>query len=352
MLVAVTDETLLIAADTRRRLQRMTDEQVIALTRSWVDAWDSLTPLFNEALLDLLHGAPDRLPRAVVARNRRLQSALRQARATLNELTRGANEVIENSLAEAVLDAVSSHQAVLQSQLPADQAGVSFNLDAPAPEALDAIVTRTTQQIHAASKPLAGWIVQAMRQELVRGIAVGDNPREVARKLMKATEGHFNGGLARATRIARTEMLDAHRNGSLAAAKSNTDLLTGWKWQCTLDRRTCPSCLSKHGTLYPVDEFGPIDHPNGRCARIDITKSWAELGFTGIDEPADTFPDARTWYDGLTDDSKLAIMGPTRMQLLNDGQIQWEDLATLRKSDAWRDSNTQTPVRDLQAIAS
>jgi len=352
MLVAVTDETLLIAADTRRRLQRMTDEQVIALTRSWVDAWDSLTPLFNEALLDLLHGAPDRLPRAVVARNRRLQSALRQARATLNELTRGANEVIENSLADAVLDAVSSHQAVLQSQLPTDQAGVSFNLDAPATEALDAIVTRTTQQIHAASKPLAGWVVQAMRQELVRGIAVGDNPREVARKLMKATEGHFNGGLARATRIARTEMLDAHRRGSQTAAKANTDLLTGWKWQCTLDRRTCPSCLSKHGTLYPVDEFGPIDHQNGRCARIDITKSWAELGFTGIDEPADTFPDARTWYDGLTDDSKLAIMGPTRMQLLNDGQIQWEDLATLRKSDAWRDSYTQTPVRDLQAIAS
>lgn len=351
MSVAVTNETLLIAADTRRRLQRMTDEQVIALTRAWVDAWDDLSPLFNEALLDLLQGGPDRLPRTVVARNRKLQSALRQARVTLNELTRGANEVIENSLADVVLDAVSSHEAVLRSQLPVAQAGVSFELDAPAPDALDAIVTRTTQQIHAASKPLAGWVVQAMRKELVRGIAVGDNPREVARKLIKATEGHFNGGLARATRIARTEMLDAHRNGSLAAAKNNTDLLTGWKWQCTLDRRTCPSCLSKHGTMHPVDEFGPIDHPNGRCARIDITKSWKELGFD-IDEPADSFPDARQWFDGLTEDSQLAIMGPTRLQLLNDGQVQWEDLATLRHTDAWRDSYFQTPVRDLQAIAS
>lgn len=349
--MAVTDETLLVAADTRRRLQRMTDTQVVELTRAWVTAWDTLSPLFNEALLDLLQGAPDRLPRAVVARNRKLQAALRQARATLNELTRGANEVIENSLADAVLDAVQSHEAILRSQLPPETAGVAFDLDAPAPDALDAIVTRTTQQIHAASKPLAGWVVAAMRQELVRGIAVGDNPREVARKLIRATEWHFNGGLARATRIARTEMLDAHRNGSLSSAKQNTDLLIGWKWQCTLDRRTCPSCLSKHGTLHPVDQFGPEDHQNGRCARIDITKTWKDLGFN-IEEPADTFPDARSWYDGLTEDSQLAIMGPTRKQLLADGKIQWEDLATQRHTDAWRDSYVATPVKDLQAVAS
>lgn len=348
--MAVTDETLMAAADTRRQLQRMTDEQVIALTRAWVDAWDDLAPLFSDAFLELLQGADGRIPRSVVARNRRLQAALRQARATLNELTTTTDGIITNDLADAVLDAVQGHQQLLRTQLPPATAGVSFDLDAPAPEALSAIVARTTEQIHAASRPLAGWVVQAMRKELVRGIAVGDNPREVARKLMRATEGHFNGGLARATRIARTEMLDAHRNGSLAGAKANKDLLVGWKWQCTLDRRTCPSCLAKHGTLYPVDDFGPEDHQNGRCARIDITKTWRELGFD-IDEPADQFPDARAWYDGLTDESKLELMGPTRKQLLDDGLVKWEDLATVRKTDAWRDSYGPTSVKDLQAIA-
>src|SRR5690606_2119248 len=108
----------------------------------------------------------------------------------------------------------------------------------------------------------------------------------------------------------------------------------------------CPSCLSKHGTLYPVDDFGPEDHPNGRCARIDVTKSWKELGFN-IEEPSDAFPDARAWYDGLTDDSKLSVMGATRMQLLNDGKISSKALATLRTADGWRDSYIQTPVKDL-----
>ena len=349
--MAVTDETLLAAADARRRITRMTDEQVVALTKAWIDAWDDLAPLFDEAVLDLLQGAEGRLPRAVVARNRKLQSALRQARATLAELARDANDTLTNDVADAVLDAVQAHQQILRTQLPPGTAGVGFDLDAPAPDALDAIVTRTTQQIHSATRPLAGWVVAAMRKELVRGIAVGENPREVARKLIAATQGHFNGGLARATRIARTEMLDAHRNGSLASAKQNKDLLVGWRWQCTLDRRTCPACLAKHGTLYPVDDFGPEGHPQCRCARVDVTKSWADLGFTTVPEPVDDFPDARAWFDGLTEDSQLAIMGPKRLQLLQDGDIGWEDLATLRKSYGWRDSYVATPVKDLKAVA-
>lgn len=347
--MAVTDETIRAAADARRNIRRVTDKQAVALITAWVNAWDTLQPLFAEAIAELIAGG-ETVPRAVVARNRKLRSAIEQARATLEALTLESNRVITGDLMDALLDAVNSHQAVISTQLPPGTAGLSINLDAPAPEALNAMVTRTTQQIHSATKPLTAWTIKKMRQELIRGIVIGDNPREVARKLIKATEGQFNGGLARAMTIARTEMLDAHRNGSLAAAKANTDLLTGWVWMCTLDRRTCPSCLAKHGTVHSVDDFGPIDHQNGRCARVDKTKSWKELGFD-IDEPADSIPDARAWFDNLTDDSQLAIMGPTRLKLLNDGSIGWDDLSTLNKSTGWRDSFVQTPVRDLIAKA-
>lgn len=347
--MAVTDETLRAAADARRNIRRVTDKQAVALITAWVDAWDTLQPLFAEAIAELVAGG-ETVPRAVVARNRKLRSAIEQARATLEALTLESNRVITGDLMDALLDAVNSHQAVISTQLPPGTAGLTINLDAPAPEALNAMVTRTTQQIHSATKPLTAWTIKKMRQELIRGIVVGDNPREVARKLIKATEGQFNGGLARAMTIARTEMLDAHRAGSLAAAKANTDLLTGWIWMCTLDRRTCPSCLAKHGTMHPVDDFGPNDHQNGRCARVDKTKTWRELGFD-IDEPADSIPDARAWFDNLTDDSQLAIMGPTRLKLLADGSIGWDDLSTLNKSTGWRDSFVQTPVRDLIAKA-
>ena len=68
-MVAVTDETLLAAADVRRRINRMTDNQVVELTRAWVDAWDTLAPLFSEALVELLTGAEGNIRRSVVSRN-------------------------------------------------------------------------------------------------------------------------------------------------------------------------------------------------------------------------------------------------------------------------------------------
>ncbi|MBF6671588.1 phage minor head protein [Glutamicibacter sp. FBE19] len=347
--MAVTKETLRLAADVRKQLRQLTDKHAVALVQAWVEAWDTISPLFAEAIAELV-AAGDNVPRAVVARNAKLIAAMQQVEATLDELIPFVDGTITNDLLTAVMDAATAHQAIVNSQLPAPQTGVAINLNAPAPEALTAIVTRSTERIHSATKPLAPWVVRQMKNELIRGIVVGDNPRTVGRKILKSVEGNFNGGLARAMTIARTEMLDAHRRGSQAAAGANTDLLTGWLWQCTLDRRTCPSCLAKHGTLHPVDEFGPIDHQNGRCARVDKTKSWKELGFD-IEEPKDDFPDARKWFDSLTDDSQLAVMGPTRLQLLNDGKIQWDDLSTLRKSDGWRDSQVVTPVKTLLTIA-
>ena len=348
--MAVTKETLRAAADARKQLRQLTDQQAVALVQAWVDAWDTLAPVFAEAVTELVaHG--DRVPRSVVARNKKLMAALQQAQATLDELIDFVDSTVTNDLMTVVMDAVNNHQQVINSQLPSGETYPVINVDAPAPGALQAIVTRTTEQIHSATKPLTAWTIQKMRQELVKGIVVGDNPMKVARNLVKVTEGQFNGGLARAMTIARTEMLDAHRNASLQSALANTDILTGWYWLATLDHKVCPSCLAKHGTLHPVNEFGPIDHQNGRCVRVDKTKSWAELGFTGVDEPGDDLPDAKAWFENLEPESKLAIMGPTRLALLDTGKIQWDDLATLRTSTGWRDSYGVTSIKDLQSIA-
>nr|WP_231366505.1 phage minor head protein [Zhihengliuella flava] len=323
----------------------MTDQQVAALTRAWVDAWDELEPEFSETLVDILTGK-ERVTATTLAKNRRLSAALRQARGTLDALTDNADALIVNDVETAVLDAVDGHMNAVQSQLPPGQVAVQVGFDRLSPEAIAAIVERTTQQIHSSTMPLAPDVEVAMKRELIRGITVGDNPRTTARRIIRRTEGAFNGGLVRATRIARTEMLDAHRNGDQAAAQHNKDLLEGWYWSATLDTRTCPSCLANHRTFHPVDEFGPIDHPNGRCARIDKTKSWRDLGFN-IDEPEDDLPDAHAWFDNLDDSSQLRVMGPTRLDLLNSGKVTWADLTTRHSADGWRDSMTATSVADL-----
>lgn len=348
--MAITPETLALAADTRNAVTSLTDQQVRDLVGAWVNTWQGLEPEYRASIDDVLADqANGYVSKAKVRANTRLRETLQITLAELQGLADQANLTISASLPDAVNLGGAGSTAVIASQLPATGASLVTAWDRVDPEALAAIVQRSTENITASTKPLAADAVRAMRSNLIRGIAVGDNPRTTARNMVKQAESGFNGGLTRAMVIARTETLDAHRAGSLAAAKQNTDVLTSWIWSASLDRRTCPSCLANHGTEHEVTEPGPLDHHQGRCGRIDKTKTWKELGFN-IPEPADTFPDARAWFDNLTDDTQRAIMGPERLQLLQSGAVGWDDLTVKRSTDGWRDSMHVTPVKDLRAV--
>lgn len=345
--MAVTAETLRVVKQIRKDLTAMTDAQTLTLTRAWVDAWDALAPDFQLALLELMAASKNgTVPQSMVARNIRLRDALQQARATLDELTTQTNTVLTNDVGQAVLDAMDHHAALIQTQLPPGHAGTSISFTRTSPQALAAIVQRTTEQIHSSTLPLPADVEQAMKRALVRGIAVGDNPRRTAARIVSQAEGRFNGGLTRALTIARTETLDAHRAATQASEGTNEDVLTEWEWHASLGGRTCPSCWAKHGTRHPLSEAGPIDHQCGRCTRVSVTKSWKDLGFD-IEEPKSLTPDAQTVFNKLTPESQREIMGAKRLELLQSGQIQWADLSTKRETTGWRDSYGVTPVKDL-----
>ena len=342
----VTDEIARLVRASRDRTVAATDQQVVALTTAWVEAWDALAPEFDAALAALLADTDGTIPASRVAKDRRITQALARARSTLDDLAARTQATVTADLASVVLDAVDAHLASLQAQLPPEAPGVVLGrLD---PDALDAIVARTTGRIEAASMALPAEVAALMKAELVRGITVGDNPNVVARRIMARTEGTFNGGLARATRIARTEMLDAHRAADQRAAQANRSLISARVWVATLDSRTCGSCLAQHGSEWPVDAFGPEDHVQGRCVFIDRTKTWAELGFTGIeDDDQDLTAERDEWWDNLTPGSQDAVLGKTRADLLRDGQITWADLSTRVENPDWRASHVLTPIRDL-----
>lgn len=342
----VTDEIARLVRASRDRTVAATDQQVVALTTAWVDLWSELEPEFASTLALIIADGGETIPASVIARDRRMGQALTQARAALDQLVQDAAGVITQDVGAVVLDAADAHLASLQAQLPPTAPGVTLGtLD---PDTLDAIVARSTQQITALTLPLSDFMERQMKAELVKAITVGDGPNAAARKIMQRTEGKFFGGLPRATRIARTELIDAHRQADLASAKANRSLITGWYWHCTFDARTCSGCLGMHGTLHDVDTFGPYGHQQCRCARIDKTKTWAELGFVGIeDDDRDLAGERDAWFDGLTDDTQRSIMGPERLELFKSGQVGWADMATLRHTDGWRDSVVQTPVKDL-----
>lgn len=354
--MAVTRDTL-----DRLRQQVLTvgstvDQATRRLAQAWIRAFDELHTQWSLGTQDaaeyaLTNGTwpgPSQL-----ARLDRLQAALGASEQRLGQLARQTG-VEASAGAESVVAATAELEPVIiASQLPAaEQAQTAINIAANVlPSALAAIVARTQSDIVALAKPLSPAAMEAMRRELIRGVAVGDNPTVVAKAMLDRVQGAFEGGLTRATVIARTEMLDAYRATAAQVHAANADVLRGWRWLSQRDDRTCVACWSMNGREFPLSQPGPWDHPQGRCARLPVTKSWADLGIKGVAEPADVAVDAQAQFFKLPPTAQQAIMGSRRLELLRSGQVNWEDLAYQRAVAGWRPSFQPRAVQDLETLA-
>lgn len=350
--MTITPDVVGIARRGKAATVKLTDQRAYQLARAWAAAWDQLALEVRDALDRLVDTATDGVVSAQqIAQDRRLVQALAHAHDTLEVLADQTRATVTSDLEPLVLQAADTHYEQLLAQLPVDEDQTGrFGLGVLDTDAVDTIVARTTERIHAATLPLAADAVTAMKAELVRGIVVGDNPRVVADRLVQRMEGRFAGGLARAERIARTEMLDAHRAADQAMAHRNRSVIAAAVWTARLDSKTCPACIAMHGVEFPPEEFGPADHPQGRCTFIYRTKTWAELGIPGVEDTADVdmTGERDAWWANLTEQSQDAAIGKARADHLRNGG-RWEDLVTRRDNPDWRPSISTTP---LSALAS
>lgn len=340
--MAVTEQTLREITALRVLIDSTVDATTARLIAAWATAWEELTPVWALALDELLAAAKDgRWPaRRTVLRAEKARQALTATLNALQDLAQTSGVTITGALPDLVRETLDGHTRVVGSQYPPHTHPV---LDRPNQAALDAIVRRVAGDIVALHRPLPVQAQLAMRASLIRGIAVGDNPRKAAADMLTRVRGDFDGGLNRALVIARTEMLDAHRTAAHAMDQANTATLDGWEWVSALDKRTCPSCWAMHGTRHPLDEQGPLDHQQGRCTRVSIVKPWRDLGFD-VDEPPSLLPDAQERFAALSRDEQLAVMGPKRLAALDSGRLSWGDIPQRRSTAGWRDSYAPAPV--------
>ena len=354
--MAIDDRTLRLAAGMRLQVGQVVDDEQGQLLTSWTRAWNEVAPEWEAALNDLAATSRDgKWPtRTQIARAKRARQALDHTTDALTSLARDMDVRVLRVLPRLTGATATWQARIIGAQMPnVDQTPdvrLGVDWDRVDPKALDAIVTRAAGQVQSLSLPLAPRAVAAMKSEIIRGIAVGDNPRVAAARMLARVEGHFNGGLTRALVIARSELLDAHRAAALAQRQANRGVLTGWTWLASLDVRACPSCLAQHGSFHPVDEPGPLDHQQGRCTAIPTVKPWSELGFD-IPEPPSIVPSAQDWFDQLPMEQQVSIMGQSRLDLLRSGKVGWADLATRRTTAGWRDSYVPTSLSDLLKVA-
>lgn len=344
--MSVTADTLRLQDEIRQALAKITDAQTRDLVRAWATAWDEVEPDLTAALLEQLV-AGDKISRAQLLRSTRLRRVLQLVADQLADLAKASQVRITGDLQGIVDTAGAAQASVIDSQLPPNATQL-VDLDQWSrvdERQITAIVTRTTKQITARHKPLAPEAYDVVRRELIRGVAAGSNPRTTAARIVKRAERYgFNGGLTRALTIARTETLDAHRAAAALGQAEHADVLAGWSWLAKLDARTCPSCWAQNGTVHDLTEPGPLDHQQGRCGRLPVTKSWADLGFGDIEEPPSLMPDAGSAFEALPATEQLQILGPSRHAAWVAGEFPMDAWSVRRTTPGWRDSYGVAPV--------
>lgn len=333
--MAVTDRVLRIQSELDSAVSTIVDNQTRDLTRAWIDAWDEVHDELEASVQEILKRttAGNIVSKTVIARNGRLLQALGYVNLQLTRLANQSGIRILGDLRRISEQAVSAQMLLIRAQLPE-----SYTLTGSVPGyAIDDIVARSAQQITARTFPLADDAYEAVRRELIRGVVIGANPNLTAKKMVNRAEMRFNGGLARAVNISRTETLDAHRAASAAGQAAHADVLTGWIWLAHLSPRTCASCIAMNGTLHPLSEPGPLDHQQGRCARMPRTLAWADLGIRSR-EPKDQVPHSRSWFRQLTSEQQRSILGDAAYTSWRRGEFPMERWAERRVTPGWRDS--------------
>lgn len=350
--MSINEESLRLLTELRVTVEGVVDDETRALVRGWARAWDEIAAEWEAAVAHIQQLAADGqiITAGDVRRMERARRAAEAAHGQLLQLVDRSGARITNSAGEVVDVTRALDARLTASQLP-PAAGTTAELAARftrvSDDALAAIVERTTQQVTSRAWPLADDATEAMLRSLVQAVPQGLSPRDAARRMVRTVEGRFNGGLARALTIARTEIVDAHRAAAASNQAGNADILTGWVWVTALDERTCPACVAMHGTEHSLEEPGPIGHQNCRCSRAPLTKSWRQLGFD-IDEPPSVIGTGGEWFARQPESVQLQIMGPERLQALRDG-TPFDRLVQRRLTPGWRDSLVPTPARDLIA---
>lgn len=146
-------------------------------------------------------------------------------------------------------------------------------------------------------KGITAQMEQQISRVLAQGIADGDNPRLLSRKLTKVVTGKGDLSLTdtlgrhiparrRAEIMARTEVIRAHHQATIQEYKNwgVEEVSVQAEWQTAGDARVCSECQSMQGSVFSLDEINnmiPL-HPQCRCVALpyrkgDKTQSWGEL---------------------------------------------------------------------------
>lgn len=343
---------LSVAADRfRRRLIKREEEVGSLLVQRYGATYSILREqldLLTRELIDLIN-AGEELTLNQVYRRTRLTVLLETVESEIEKFGQFAEEQVSAAQLSAIQLGREAAEALILTALGPVPEGLAIpvNFLRFNPANVERFLARASNgsPLRELFTTLAPNAREEIEQTFVNGIVQGLNPREIGRTL----RDEFEIPLARANTISRTEVLNTYRDVNHQYYNDNDDIVTGWRWQCAFQVRTCAMCLAMDGKVFKVKTlFGT--HPNCRCVLVPVTKSWEELGFKGIKDTR-TFPKkhGREWFSEQPEDVQRRILGREKLKLYKEGKLTLDDVIGFRNDPAWGPNRWERSLKQIRA---
>lgn len=206
-----------------------------------------------------------------------------------------------------------------------------------------------TQNLKPYLSRLSSRNLDAATMTLRQGVIQGKTSVEIARDLYRPGSV-MQGSRSFAELITRTATNHVSSMARKATAGANEDIVKGYEWVSTLDRRTSVTCQWRDGKVWMYDEDAKVDrellegevyppaHPRCRSTITYILKSWRELGFDQDEVPESTrasmdgqVPEGlnyRQWLKRQPASVQKDVLGQTRYRMLREGEIDVDQFYT------------------------
>ncbi len=308
-----------------RAALRAADRSAMAQVMSaYQDVLSRLNPLIELAQQQAL--ADGVATPAELFRLERWQELQRQTAVELERLARITGDVTTEAQARAVRLSLTDDLAVATARGAQAQATVTAAwTHLPTTAVEDLVGLANNGPLRSLLESFGDDGMRFITDELVKGPALGQSPRTVARSIEQGLEISRN----RALTISRTEMMRAQRSATLRNYQANDDILKGWYWVSAHSTRTCAACLAMDGTLHPLNE-SMDSHVSCRCAKRPALKNL----------PARTVEDGETWLARQDAETQDAILGQSGGMFYRAGAVALNDFVRVDESPVWGRSVT------------
>lgn len=251
---------------------------------AWQLAYDDLDNEINKWARRLSRGDQ---PLTVSERNR--LRVLIEAVTNVTRMSGESAQVAAYSIDQANKAARASLQASLDS-LPshvlatvAEDAQKLGWMNVANRDALGAIVTGRTGQLTSDFTSLTKDVQTRLISSLQTGVALGESPAKVAKRIHAAVDDPIRFGQSRSLMISRTQLARAYDQASRAsyAIARDNGAVVAWEWQAFSS--ACPICGELDGQVFDI-EMDTYRHPNCRCSILPVlpdTPQAKQKRFTG-----------------------------------------------------------------------